>query len=210
MKKSRVLAVVVVVFGLILIVWGTLLWGAVKEGPVSTQWIIPVTVLPHSILPTWGVSGGPTTKPDKWSFQVFFVGNDTAQILLIWNLNQILYNRTANKTGSASIVEDSFEVQLPPADHQWRWDWAIMNPNDSRLALTNFTVIHHSISYPTRPMGLLLVGFGFVMTVAASAFCLPRPRSSSGSSTEPSHGISESGALLLHGLSQQLSFRRPE
>lgn len=150
------------VFGVVLIVGGAVMW--VQPVPEDTieNWITPSSRIPgNGLMMTWGVGGGPMGEPDAWHFHVVFCANSTANIVLLWNLNETtLFEKSSNK------LDESFTVALPRTTHSWRWDWAIMNPGDSVLRVENFTVTHYAIRYPERSVGSMALGTGLIAVVA--------------------------------------------
>ncbi len=111
---------------------------------------------------TWGVGSNPRQEPDLWHFHVIFVANDTAIVMLLWNLNEsVLFER------SAAQIDETFDVSLPRATTLWRWDWLIKNPHETGLSVRNFTVTHYPISFPERQNGVIAVGMGVSLVIAA-------------------------------------------
>ena len=111
---------------------------------------------------TWGVAGIASAEPDEWHYDVIFSANSTAEVDLVWNLNQtILF------TKSSSMINESFNVNLPRTDSSWRWDWLIKNVGGSVLGVANFTVTHYPIRHPQRSIGSVLLGAGLAIIIAA-------------------------------------------
>ena len=113
---------------------------------------------------TWGVDGSPTSEPDLWHFRVIFVANDSADVVLLWNLNEtVLFEK------KSAQINETLDVPLPRTSKLWRWDWLIKNPHESVLRVMNFNVTHYPVRYPERQNGIVAVGVGISILVAASA-----------------------------------------
>jgi hypothetical protein len=155
---------VLVVLGLVLLARGTMLYVETESGGFIQNWTTPATTIPSkAYMWTWGVEGVQADQPDSWHFHVVFEANATGEVFLMWNLNQsVLFNRNSSK------IDETFEVVLPRTSGSWRWDWLIKNPNSSGLTVDNFTVSHYSIRYPERMNGLMAIGAGLIMVVAAA------------------------------------------
>jgi hypothetical protein len=164
MKSRRLyLFAVTLTLGLLLAGRGIWLWSEVYTGDVIRNWIAPSTVIPENAGKwAWGVGGDSGEEPDQWHFQVFFEANHTANVLLMWNLNQsVLFARNSSK------IDESFAVALPVSREAWRWDWLIRNPNSTILNVYNFTVTHYSISFPERQNGFIAIAAGSITSVVA-------------------------------------------
>jgi len=112
---------------------------------------------------TWGVGGNPNLEPEQWHFQVFFLANDSAEVSLLWNLNEtVLFRRSAAQIG------ETIDVPLPRTTALWRWDWLIHNPHETGLRVLNFSVSHYPFSFPERQNGLVAMVLGVSMILAAS------------------------------------------
>ena len=154
----------ILVLGLVLIAIGAMQWTQEVSGNVIRNWISPSTVVPAKAYKwTWGVGSVPQSEPDSWHFQVIFTANNSAQVSLLWNLNQsILFERNSSK------INETFDVSLPRANQAWRWDWLIENPHKTALGVQNFTIIHYPITYPQRQNGTVAIVVGLFVFVAAS------------------------------------------
>lgn len=152
------------VLGLAFGVRGISLWNEMDTGVFIQNWVTPSSEIPRSAyMWTWGVGGNPNLEPDLWHFQVFFLANDSADVLLVWNLNEsVLFERTAAQ------IEETFDVPLPRTTELWRWDWLIRNPHQTGLRIQNFSVSHYPFSFPERQNGLIAIVLGVSMIVAAS------------------------------------------
>ncbi len=159
-----------------------MLWTQTNTGAVIQNWITPTSIIPgNAYMWTWGVEGTPAQEPDLWHFHVFFVSNDTAEVLLIWNLNQsTLFDRNSSK------IDETFDVQLPRTNQPWRWDWLIRNPNNRFLLVENFTVTHYPLRYPERQNGAIAMGVGALLIITSiAAFVFFRHRRSQRQSQSP-------------------------
>ncbi len=157
-----------IAIGSILIGQGVFLWAETRSGGVIRNWVTPASVIPsHQYMWTWGVDGvakDESDLPDLWHFHIVFSANDTAEVLLTWNLNQsILFQRNSLR------IDETFDVALPRTNGSWRWDWLIKNPHSSALRVDNFTITHYSVRYPERRDGFVAVGTGFFIIFGATA-----------------------------------------
>jgi hypothetical protein len=159
----RYILFVMVVLGLLLASRGVWLWSEVDTGTVIQNWIVPSSVIPGNAGKwTWGVGGDPGQEPNQWHFHVFFQANQTANVLLVWNLNQsVLFAR------NSSSMDESFDVVLPVSHEPWRWDWLIRNPYATALEVYNFTISHYSVRFPERQNGVIAIGVGAVIALVA-------------------------------------------
>jgi len=162
--------------GTVFLTRGTMLWVQAETGVVIQNWITPTTTIPPDAWKwTWGVGATASQEPDAWHFKVFFRANDTAQVLLLWNLNEtVLFSREALQ------VDETFDIQLPKTGQDWRWDWLIKNLNPTTLTVYNFTVMHYPIRYPERTNGLAAVVVGVGLLVIAGALVVNSRRRDSG------------------------------
>jgi hypothetical protein len=153
---------VVLLVALVFAAEGAILWVRTEHGPTTRNWINPESRIPgKGYMWTWGVEGNPRTEPDEWHFHVMFAANESADIILFWKLNEsVLYERRSAQ------IDESFDVPLPRTNELWRWDWLIRNPHDSVLDVKNFTVVHYSIKYPERQIGILVLGSGVIASLA--------------------------------------------
>ena len=157
-----------IIIGLTLVGQGVSLWAKTEVGAVIRNWIAPSSnIYGHENMWTWGVDGVAGDEPDLWHFHVFFVANDTGEVLLVWNLNQsTLFGRNSSR------IDATFEIPLPRTNQSWRWDWLVKNPYASTLRVENFTVTHYPIRHLERVKGLVLVGVGLSMLLATPAMLL--------------------------------------
>ena len=160
-RLYRHLPLIAIIIGLILTATGTFLWTVALPGAANQNWIAPVTIPASRNFATWGASGV-ANPPDAWHFQVFFAANNTAEVLLVWNLNQIVFQK------KSSNLDETLETPLPRTSENWRWDWVVKNPHSTPLAVTNFTVTHHSITYPFRLYGVTFGIFGILIASTGS------------------------------------------
>ena len=162
-RVRRLLLVALVVLGLALGVRGATMWTETNTGTYIQNWITPSSQIPaKSYMWTWGVGSNPQQEPDMWHFHVVFVANDSADVLLLWNLNEsILFERTSAQ------IDETFDVPLPRTTALWRWDWLIKNPHETGLAVQNFTVSHYPLSFPERQNGIIAIAIGVSLIVAA-------------------------------------------
>jgi len=162
------------VLGIVLIGRGAMLYSQTDSSNMIQNWIAPSSFIPgNAYMWTWGVEGSANNEPDLWHFHVMFVANDTAQVLLMWNLNEsILFERSSSK------IDEIFDARLPRTNQHWRWDWLIRNPHSSGISVENFTVTHYSVRYPERLNGIVAVGTGlfFVIATASLLFYFNRRR----------------------------------
>lgn len=156
--------ILVIVLGFIFAGRGAMLWTETSSGGVTQNWITPASAIPaHAYMWTWGIDGDPKEEPDLWHFHVIFSANDTAEVLLLWNLNQsILFQRNSSR------IDETFETALPRTNQPWRWDWLIRNPHGSALGVDNFTITHFSVRYSERQNGGTAIGTGLFLIVAAA------------------------------------------
>ena len=163
LRQFSILAIIGV--GLIFLARGVSLWTEAETGVVIQNWITPSSAIPgKAYMWTWGVDGSPRSEPDLWHFHVIFVANDSADVVLLWNLNEtVLFEKHSPQ------IDETLDVPLPRTSKLWRWDWLIKNPHDSVLGVMNFTVTHYPVTYPERQNGIVAVSVGFSMIVAASA-----------------------------------------
>lgn len=161
----RYLLLSLIFLGFVLVGRGALLWGRTDSGRVIQNWVTPaLAIRGHEYMWTWGVGGIAREEPDLWHFHVDFIANGTAEVFLMWNLNQsILFLR------NSSMINETFEVPLPRANGAWRWDWLIMNPHSSVLGVENFIVTHYSVRHPERQNAIVATSTGVFITVACSA-----------------------------------------
>ncbi len=140
-----------------------MLWGQAETSGVIQNWVSPASTIPgNTYMLTWGVDGSPEKEPDVWHFHVVLVANSTADVLLLWNLNEsILYQKSGSK------IDETFDVPLPRTNNAWRWDWMIKNPQSSMLGVANFTITHYAIMYPERQNGLIAIGLGLAIIAVA-------------------------------------------
>jgi len=155
----------VIVLGLIFAVRGVALWTEVDTGVHIQNWITPSSAIPgKAYMWTWGVSGNPKSEPDLWHFHVVFVANDSADVLLLWNLNEsVLFVRNSAR------IDETFDVPLPRTSKLWRWDWLIRNPHETTLGVENFTVTHYPLSFPERQNGAMAIAVGISIIAASTA-----------------------------------------
>jgi hypothetical protein len=154
----------VIILGTAIGVRGVTLWGQTNTGTFIQNWITPSSQIPgKSYMWTWGVGSNPRQEPDLWHFHVIFVANDTADVLLLWNLNEsVLFER------SSARIDETFDVALPRTSVLWRWDWLIRNPHETGLTVENFTVSHYPVSFPERQNGIIAITAGVALIIAAS------------------------------------------
>lgn len=152
-----------ILLGAALGIRGATLWSETNTGTFIQNWITPSSEIPRkSYMWTWGVGSNPQQEPDQWHFHVIFVANDTADVLLLWNLNEsVLFQRKSSR------IDEVFDVPLPRTTVLWRWDWLIRNPHESGLAVRNFTVFHYPVSFPERQNGVSAITVGVSLVVAA-------------------------------------------
>ncbi len=111
---------------------------------------------------TWGYPGYAKDLPDAWHFHVIFSANGTADIVLLWNVNEsILFEKSGAK------LDLAFDVAIPRTTENWTWDWLITNPNDLAIVVDNLTVIHNQITYPERQLGSVILGAGNATVLGA-------------------------------------------
>lgn len=142
---------------------GVTVWNEAQSGVVIENWVTPATTIPgHALILTWGVGGNSQEEPDLWHFQISFKANETAHVMLVWNLNEsVLFERRA------ASVNETFDVPLPRAQ-VWRWDWMIENPHSTVLSIGNFTIVHYPVRFPERQNAIIAVGAGLAMTIGAA------------------------------------------
>lgn len=141
------------------------MWTEADNGVIIQNWITPSSAIPgKAYMWTWGVDGNPRAEPDSWHFRVHFVANNSADVLLLWNLNEsILFERNSAK------IDETFDIPLPRTNQLWRWDWLIRNPHESVLGVENFTVTHFPVRFPERQNGVVAISVGVSMIIAATA-----------------------------------------
>ncbi len=162
--KTRYVNLSILLLGLILIGRGATLWNEGQSGVVIENWVTPATTIPgHALVLTWGVGGSSPEEPDLWHFHVSFSANETAHVLLVWNLNEsVLFERRGMS------VNETFDATLPRTQQAWRWDWMIENPESAVLAIQNFTIVHYPIRFTERQNSIAAIGTGLAIAVAAS------------------------------------------
>jgi hypothetical protein len=155
----------VIVVGLISTAEGVVLLREVEIGGVIKNWLAPSSTIPGKAnLWTWGVEDKAQSEPDLWHFHVVFLANITANVILLWNLNEsVLFERNSAR------IDETFDLSLPRTDQNWRWDWLVTNPNELVLGIENFTVTHYSIRFPHRQNGVLAIVAGISIIIAASS-----------------------------------------
>jgi hypothetical protein len=164
LDKRRLVILAVLLLGLIFVGRGATLWNEAQSGVVIQNWVTPATIIPgHKFILTWGVDGNAQEEPDLWHFHISFTANETAHVMLVWNLNEsVLFERRA------ANVNLTFEVPLPRTQQAWRWDWKIENPESAILAIGNFTILHYPIRFPERQNAIVAIGAGLAMVTTAT------------------------------------------
>jgi len=163
LDKARYAILGVLLLGVLFVGRGITLWDEAQSGVVIENWVTPATTIPgHALILTWGVGGNSQEEPDLWHFQISFRANETAHVMLVWNLNEsVLFERRA------ADVNETFDVALPRAQ-VWRWDWMIENPQSAILSIGNFTIIHYPIRFPERQNATAAIGIGLALTIGAA------------------------------------------
>jgi hypothetical protein len=151
----------VLVLEVVLILGGVMMWVRTDYGVTNRFVTNPLRIPEGGYYWTWGVDGEPGVEPDAWHFHVIFDANKTADVVLLWKLNErILWEKNSAK------IDEGFDVTLPKTTESWRWDWLIRNPDDSVLGVENFTVIHYPIKYPERQLGSISLAASAIVLLA--------------------------------------------
>lgn len=142
---------------------GISLWTKAENGVIIQNWVAPSHPIPRGgSMWTWGVGGTSKSEPAAWHFQVLFDANASADVSLLWNLNEsVLFERRS------SHIDETFELSLPRTSNPWRWDWLVRNEQGSGLRVENFTVTHYPVSFPERQNGAIAIGTGTSIIIAA-------------------------------------------
>lgn len=84
------------------------MWVRTDYGVENRFLTAPLRIPERGYYWTWGVNGDPRVEPDEWHFHVVFTANKTADVVLLWNMNEsILFERSSAK------IDEGFDVALP-------------------------------------------------------------------------------------------------